>query len=248
MNVVKIVIALIILAIVSVAIYFIVKKVKDSKKTKLVGSLHNGKVPFVVKSKDIPKSEYGNEYTVNFWFYMNDWEYRDNKPKCILFRGDKDATSTSPGIWFFPKHSNLKISFQLQSEKPADNENLPSSSCPNSMNPINNPDMLKKHRGSCNVKHVPLQRWNNVSISLWNQTIDVYLNGRLVRSCVMPEYPVPSSGDIYVSHYGGFNGYISNLQYFASTLNSNQIQSIYKKGPNLTFASDKNKSEEDKKE
>ena len=83
----KKIIGLIILALLSVSIYFIVVKVKQSKKGKkdIIGSLHNGKIPFTIKSKDIPASEYGNEYTINFWLYMNDWEYRNTKPKSILF-------------------------------------------------------------------------------------------------------------------------------------------------------------------
>tara|TARA_B100000700_G_scaffold330036_1_gene454277 strand:+ start:2532 stop:3275 length:744 start_codon:yes stop_codon:yes gene_type:complete len=242
----KKIIGLIVLALLSVSIYFIVVKVKQSKKGKkdIIGSLHNGKIPFTIKSKDIPASEYGNEYTINFWLYMNDWEYRNTKPKSILFRGDRKAISTNPGIWFYPRNNKIKISFQLQSDKPTQKQIEEAvNNCSKSMNPINNPNMLRHHRGSCDIKNIPLQRWNNITITLWNQTVDVYLNGGLVRSCIMPEYPVPSSGDIFVSHFGGFNGYISDVKYFAQHLTSREIQKIYNKGPNLKYADDKKNKE-----
>ena len=236
----KVILLVAVLIAVSVSIYFIVKKVKEQKQHKnIVGTLHNGKVPFTIPSKDIPTSEYGNEYTINLWLYMNDWEYRNNRPKCILFRGDEKAISTNPGVWFYPKNNKIKVSFQLQHNRPTATEiQAASEQCSKSMNPIHNPAMLRHHRGSCDIKNMPLQRWNNISISLWNQTVDVYLNGGLVRSCIMPEYPVPSGGDIHVSKFGGFNGYISNVRYFAKTLNSNEIQDIYNKGPNLTYSAD----------
>ena len=63
--------------------------------------------------------------------------------------------------------------------------------------------------------------------------VDVYLNGKLVRSCVMHEYPVPSSGDIYIGHKEGFNGYISSLKYYPTILTPDEIYKLYTTGPKI---------------
>ena len=230
----KAIIILLIVAAVIWGIVFLYKKYskKNGTKNLLEYSVPANK-PVVIKNKKIPKSEYGNEYTMSFWFYVNDWEFKNKQPKSVLFRGDKGAVATNPGFWFFPEDNRLKIAFQLQSFQPTMAQLDLLEECPNSMNPIDNPNFLKDHKGTCNVKDVPLQRWNNICVSIWNQSVDVYLNGKLVRSCVMHEYPIPSSGDIYIGHKDGFNGYISTVNYYPTILTPEEIYGIYTKGPKL---------------
>ena len=105
--------------------------------------------------------------------------------------------------------------------------------CPNSMNPINNPNFMNDHEGTCDILDVPLQRWNHICVSVWNQSVDMYLNGKLIRTCVMSEYPVPSAGKIYIGQHGGFNGFISSLDYLPRILTPTEIYTIYNKGPSL---------------
>jgi hypothetical protein len=101
------------------------------------------------------------------------------------------------------------------------------------MNPLDNPNFLKDHKGTCNIENIPLQRWNNICVSIWNQSVDVYLNGKLIRSCVMHEYPVPSRGDIHIGHKDGFNGSVSSVQYHPTILTPEEIYKIYSTGPQL---------------
>ena len=215
--------------------YFLYKKfTKKSNGTKdLLNYSVPANKPFVIKNKKIPKSKYGNEYTISYWFYVNDWEFKNKQPKSVLFRGDKGAIATNPGFWFFPEDNRLKIAFQLQSFQPTFAQLDLLEDCPNSMNPIDNPNFLSDHKGTCNVKDVPLQRWNHICVSIWNQSVDVYLNGKLVRSCVMHEYPVPSSGDIHIGHKDGFNGYISSVKYYPTILTPEEVYNIYTIGPKI---------------
>ena len=217
------------------------KAFNESNRQKIVGlgpidrktSIPEGSHLVIDKNAKLPKSTYGNEYTMSYWFYVNDWEFKNKLPKSLLYRGDKGAIATNPGFWFFPEDNRLKIAFQLQSFQPTVKQLDMLQECPNSMNPINNPNFLNDHKGTCDVKDVPLQRRNHMCVSIWNQSVDVYLNGKLVRSCVMHEYPVPSSGDIFIGHKDGFNGYISSLQYHPTILTPEEIYNIYTKGPVL---------------
>ena len=36
----------------------------------------------------IPESSQGNEYNINMWVYVNDYVYRKDEDKCILYKGD----------------------------------------------------------------------------------------------------------------------------------------------------------------
>ena len=42
-----------------------------------------------------------------------------------------------------------------------------------------------KHYDECVVNNIPLQKWVNLVVSQYNQTMDIYLDGQLVSSCVL---------------------------------------------------------------
>ena len=76
-----------------------------------------------------------------------------------------------------------------------------------------------------------MQKWVNLIVSLNSRTMDVYLDGKLVRTCVLPGIAkINPNADIYITPNGGFSGHTSNLQYFANPLNPQQAYNIYKDG------------------
>ena len=42
--------------------------------------------------------------------------------------------------------------------------------------------------GKCFVEDFPLQKWVHVVISQYNQLLDIYVDGKLRSSCVMPRF------------------------------------------------------------
>lgn len=83
------------------------------------------------------------------------------------------------------------------------------------------------------ITDVPINNWVNVIIRLDQHQLDVFINGSLTKRHILSGVPRQSYGDIYVTNNGGFNGHISQLQYFSSALGTSQIVSIAEKGPNL---------------
>lgn len=98
-----------------------------------------------------------------------------------------------------------------------------------SMNPLKNPDVLGEDK-QCDLVNIPVQRWNHVAIVLINRTVDVYLNGKLARSCTLNNVPIMNEGDLYVNQEGGFNGELSDLLYSNRALSTKDIYSIYRAG------------------
>ena len=43
-----------------------------------------------------------------------------------------------------------------------------------------------QQKSVCHVKNVPLQRWVCLIVSVYGRTLDIYLDGKLVRTCVLP--------------------------------------------------------------
>ena len=83
------------------------------------------------------------------------------------------------------------------------------------------------------VNDIPLNKWINVMIRVENTTMDVYVNGTIVKRHQLSGVPKQNYGNVYVSMNGGFNGYTSNLHYWDYALGLAHIQYIISSGPNM---------------
>ena len=89
------------------------------------------------------------------------------------------------------------------------------------------------------IYNIPLQKWVHI-IYMLNTRTDIYINGKLERSCVLKGVPNVNNAPLQVCQNGVFYGQISRLQYFAKKINPNKIKQIYRQGP---FGSTKYKTQ-----
>ena len=84
---------------------------------------------------------------------------------------------------------------------------------------------------TCEIDNIPIQKWVNVIASLYNRTLDIYLDGKLVRTCVIPGVPkIDNNADITVTPAGGFSGWTSTFKYWSNASNPQEAYNIYKDG------------------
>ncbi len=84
----------------------------------------------------------------------------------------------------------------------------------------------------CGLPNVPLQRWTSIIITLNGRSMDLYLNGKLTRTCLLKDVPsIDSTSNLLLTPNGGFSGYTTNFKYWADTVNPQQAWNIYKSGP-----------------
>jgi hypothetical protein len=85
----------------------------------------------------------------------------------------------------------------------------------------------------CDLPDIELQRWVNITVAVNGKTIDVYLDGKLARSCVLPSlFKVDAGG--YTANlldYGGFGGSISTTIMYDTALGPDAIYKNYMAGP-----------------
>lgn len=75
-------------------------------------------------------------------------------------------------------------------------------------------------------KNILLQKWNNLVINYNGGTLDVFLNGLLVKSSV-EVVPYYSLDNLTIGENDGIQGGICNVVYFRKALDSNNIYYIY---------------------
>ena len=85
----------------------------------------------------------------------------------------------------------------------------------------------------CDIRDVPLQRWVNLTVAISGRTMDVYMDGKLTRSCVLDSVVQVPHGKLTLrmGDYNGFGGRVSYVQMWASQLTPDAIYGIYQMGP-----------------
>ena len=158
----------------------------------------------------------GAEFTWSSWIYLKDLGNQDEKYQHIFSKGDGVFDSVSniasinnaPGVYLEPKTNNLHI--------------------------IMNTVKFGDSNTSTVIKNLPIKKWIHLSIRLQNKIIDVYVNGVISNRIILSNVPKQNYSDVYVAQNGGFAGKLASLRYYNSALNVFEINSLVRKGPNLT--------------
>jgi hypothetical protein len=172
---------------------------------------------------DVPSSNFA--YSV--WFYINDWNYRYGESKVIFGRmgslsgsGEGPIPGISgvdpcPAVVLGKIENNISISLGCY---PGVNEE-----------PTSPEGNTVVH--TCSVANVPIQKWVNLVFSVYGRSMDIYIDGKLVRTCLLPGVAsVSDKSKIYVTPLGGFDGWTSKLQYYPNSLNPQEVWNIYSQG------------------
>jgi len=181
-----------------------------SKKSTNLGGMNPANKGRTISPASLPGSAHANNYTYSVWFYIDDWNYRYGEPKIILGRLDKDKMP-SPAITLGAIQNNVTVTLACYSKKDTKDS--------------------KPVIHSCTLDNVPLQKWVNLLISLNGRSLDVYLDGKLVRTCVLPGVAkINTDAPIYITPEGGFSGWTSNIEYLSQPTNPSEAWNIYRSG------------------
>jgi hypothetical protein len=204
-------IILVVAIIIGLSYYFQSYSVRGNVTRDFLPFIHDAKIAKRVNQGAIPSSSQGNEYNLNFWVYINDYTYRYNDDKVILNRNN------NPNVMFSSNTNSLKVLINVE----------------DNLNDIDGEEDDTSLINVCEVKDIPLQRWVNINLSLNNKVMDIFMDGKLSKTCIINGYPKPNIGSMDITPNGGFNGFISSVRFSNSALSLNEIGGFYKKGPSL---------------
>ena len=184
-----------------------------SKDSTILSRLKDGTTTTIIQANKLTGNKNSTNYAYSIWFYVNDWEENLGKKKILLSRSTSTASPTSkdgfiynPEIYFSPYENNINININTYQQDDSTNQ-------------------------ICSITNFPIQSWVNLILSVNGRTVDVYLDGKLVRTCLLPNVPkVIAEADLKITPNGGFSGWTSQSQYFDTALNPQQAYNIYKGG------------------
>jgi len=174
-----------------------------------------------------PSTDNDANFSYGIWFYVNSWNYKIGSPKPI-FKILGQTSSQNSSLYT----SNLTV--KLGSTENNLNIHVPY------FNPAYSPgnNIPQYMQTVCSVQNVPLQSWVCLQVSVYGRSIDVYINGKLVRTCIPPGIVAPPMGSIQITK-NSFDGFVSNLKYFDTAVNPQQAYNYYLAGPGIGGLFDK---------
>ena len=187
-------------------------------------AFHDATTSALVQATNAPLSaEKEGGYGMQWWMYVQDWNYGYGKQKSIVKR--PDATNQqimNPHISLHPTDNSLQVSVSVYPATEGGSgkaEPAPAG-----------------HSGSsddvfvCEVPNIPLQTWFSVSITVFGRNLDIYLDGKLVKSCFLSGVPKPAVGDISLTPNGGFSGRLCNFYHYPRMLTPADALSFWSAG------------------
>ena len=232
---------IILVVIFIIVLFFLIRYLTTSKNN--LSSLTSGTIMQQITASSLAtNSTNSTNFSYSIWFNVNDWNYKYGQPKIIFGRMNtlsnaastaqtnyedgtttsfdpSDATGPCPIVSLAPLENNLIVSLACFA-------NMQNQT--NEVKPFPNKNFIM-HK--CIVPNVPIQKWVNLLISVYGRTLDIYLDGKLVKTCPLPGVPkINQNAPIYITPLGGFSGWTSKLQYFANSTDPQTAWSIYKKG------------------
>jgi len=211
--------------LVGIVIYNAIRKSQGLSTVSLTGDASSsgdqlpapvsGKVKTTIPAANAPIGANGT-FGLQFWMFLSDWDYNFSKEKTVVKRlATGTSTDVSPWITLHPTDNSLQVKIAI----------YPTSSSGAGATASTGDSF------TCTVENVPLQRWFAVSVTVFQRNVDIYLDGRLVKSCVLPGVPKPVLGDVVIGDdANGFSGSVCNLKSYTNMLGPTDAQAYASAG------------------
>lgn len=238
----------IVLAVVGiVGLYYLYKFLFVSSSTSMSALISGNKTastnpssPIIIPASSMVPIYEGGTFTLSMWININNWNYRQGMNKYIL--GIGGTTFDTIRVYLGANKAKLHVRIQTKEMNavPAGNSTTPSTDSDNlaatnlqqTFANLQTDSGLLDSLELCDLPEVDLQKWVNITISINGRTCDIYLDGKLTRSCVLPSfYKVDTGYKATLLAYGGFGGNISTVNLYSDALNPSAIYGIYSAGP-----------------
>lgn len=230
-------------AILGLVLYYVYKWLSgDAEKQDMVvytspssGLVANSGSPQVFENENVPALYGGGDYSISTWVYISNWGINKSKNKTFLTLSGGSAAGFNTLVMYFGQFVN-KLGVRVSYET-ADSTNAQATLDQNQMALLNAgttpysdsaPDFKK-----CDIEMVDLQRWVNITTVISGRTVDVYIDGKLSRSCVLDGMFKVDGSNTRLSLGGpnGFGGFIGSTRCANFAYAPDQVYRIYQGGP-----------------
>lgn len=189
----------------------------------------------------MPQLYAGGEYSISTWIYVTNWGVNKgyNKPFLVLSGGAPESSGYMTMVMYLGQYTNklgVRVSY---SSSGTSNGSLSYTDAYNNIVSGRSPYTdSSADFNKCDIESIDLQKWVNITAVLSGRTIDIYIDGKLSRSCLLDGLFMVD-GDNTTLKLGGPNGFggiigmtrAANVAYSPDT-----VYSYYQAGPLQKFS------------
>ena len=197
---------LLIAIVVVVILYLIYAFFLSNSNDKTLVTMQDARTSSMIQPTSMPSTN-TTDFTYSVWIYVNDWNYRIGEEKVIFSRTLPNTNQPAPIVSLGANTNNVNVSLETYTNGGGTTVS------------------------NCQISDVPLQKWVNLIISVNGRALDLYVDGKLVRTCVLGGVPkVYYNAPVALTPNGGFSGYVSNFRFIGNAINPSQAYDIYRSG------------------
>ena len=190
----------------------------------LLSAIHDATTSVTIPGASVPLSgESNGSYSLQWWMYIQDWNYGFGKEKDVIVRSDPTNSSVvNPHVTLHPTENTLKVTVSVFT----DNEGVSTKAEPTpSGSGQSDLDVF-----TCEVANIPLQSWFSVGLTVFSRNLDIYIDGKLVKSCLLTGVPKPAVGDVLLTPNGGYSGYMCGFSTLPRMLTPGDALNFFAEG------------------
>lgn len=164
----------------------------------------------VYTQANVPGIYPGGEISVSTWIYVRDWQTNlgKNKPILTLSGGGTAAAGFNTLVIYLGQRTNrlgVRVSYDKSASTKLDHvTEMPKLILGTSPYGDTSNDPTFKNG---DIDNIPLQKWVNITTVLAGRTLDVYIDGKLSRSTILPGMYMVDDGNKPTVTLGGPNGF-----------------------------------------
>lgn len=200
MDITLILIGIVISIAIVVGFYFYFKS-NPSGSTNVVSS-QDGTHPLtsnVVLPPSLNQKE-GLTMSYTFWVRIDDFNYNYGKQRIILTKGPIDLSSMCPGVLLDPTTNTILVKIDTFGVQEI-----------------------------VSIPNIPAKKWLHFGIVIDQDSVDVYVNGRIHTHHTLVQLPRDNPSSLTVG--GGFRGRVANIKYYNYFISQSDIESDMKVTP-----------------
>lgn len=174
-----------------------------------IGNMQKASVRTTLPASTLPPNNNPSNFSISLWFYVTNWSCGTVAKDLFKIKGGTSGTD-----------NNFLIKL---------------GACQNDLDVVTKVNAIGGGTtdSTCHVSNIPIQRWVCLIVSIYGRTLDIYLDGKLVRTCVLPSVSIALANQSQLTNIeigGGFDGFITSIKYKAQPVNPQEAWNTYTDG------------------
>ena len=197
-------ISMVVALVVVAVVYWVLSQNTPASSLTIQSTIEDGKKTFTSK-QDLPRSldqKEGMAFSYTCWVRIDDFAYRYGQPKVIFTKGSTDLKTMCPALLVDPNTNSLLVKIDTF----GGTETIP-------------------------IGNIPAKKWLHIALAVDQDSVNMYVNGTLYLHHSLSQVPKQNSSTVSTGIGGGFDGKLSNLEYYNYLLTPENVQSAMASTP-----------------